>query len=132
MNPRVLIGVIAIVIFTSLLFLNFGNSISTYVGFAQAAGTDKTCHVVGAWDKSQPTEFSMDTKTFSFLMADEHGVSRKVIYSKPKPSNFDEADKIVVIGKMQGETFYASDMLLKCPSKYNDGSEAQFEPAQDA
>jgi two-component system chemotaxis sensor kinase CheA len=45
----------------------------------------------------------------------------------PKPNNFEQADRIVVIGEMQNGIFYANDMLMKCPSKYNDTDEAQFE-----
>jgi cytochrome c-type biogenesis protein CcmE len=130
MRPRLLLGIVGIIIFTSLLMLNFGNSISSYIGFDQAQNEGSIAHVVGAWDKEMPSGFSMQTKSFSFYMTDEYGATKKVIYSKAKPSNFDEADKIVVIGEMKGEIFYANDMLLKCPSKYNDANAAQFEPAE--
>lgn len=130
MRPRLLLGIVGIVIFTSLLMLNFGDSISSYIGFEQAADEGRVAHVVGSWEKDKPASFSMETKSFSFYMKDDYGTTRKVIYAKAKPSNFDEADKIVVIGEMKGEVFYANDMLLKCPSKYNDANAAQFEPAE--
>lgn len=127
---RLYIALLAIAVFSALLFQNFGNSISTYVNFQEAAGRGgKTAHVVGSWMKETPAEFSMETKTFSFSMKDEAGNICQVVYSKPKPSNFDQADKIVVIGAMKGGRFYASDMLLKCPSKYNDAKPAEFEKA---
>src|SRR5690606_9320570 len=123
--PRLIVGVIAIVAFTSLLLYNFGNSISTYTHFEEAAGRKSSnIHVVGMWDKAQPSGFSMDSRTFSFFMTDEVGNTRRVVYGNAKPSNFDQADKIVVIGEMRDDVFYAHDMLLKCPSKYNDGREA--------
>lgn len=131
MKPRLLIGVIAIVAFTSLLLYNFGNSISTYTDFETASGRNSTnLHVVGVWDKEQPSGFSMETRSFSFFMEDGLGNKRRVIYGNAKPSNFDDADQLVVIGEMRGDIFYAHDMLLKCPSKYNDGREADFEPAE--
>jgi cytochrome c-type biogenesis protein CcmE len=37
MKPKLILGVSAIVLFTSLLMYNFGTSISTYVTFEQAA-----------------------------------------------------------------------------------------------
>lgn len=123
MKPKLIIGIVAIVGFTSLLMYNFGNSISTYVNFEQAAGMEGA-HVVGTWDDSQDYGFSMKSKQFSFYMKDEAGNVRRVIYPKPKPNNFEDADRLVVIGEMQGDVFYANDMLMKCPSKYNDdGSE---------
>ena len=130
MKPRLIIGIVAITLFTSLLLYNFGNSISTYTNFEEAAGrTSTNIHVVGSWDKTQQSGFSMETKSFSFFMTDEQGNSSRVIYANAKPSNFDQADKLVVIGEMKNDVFYAHDMLLKCPSKYNDGREPEFERA---
>jgi cytochrome c-type biogenesis protein CcmE len=128
MKPKLIIGIIAIVGFTSLLMYNFGNSISTYVNFEQAAGMEGA-HVVGQWDDSQDYGFSMETKQFSFYMEDEDGNVRRVVYPKPKPNNFEEADQLVVIGKIQNGVFYANDMLMKCPSKYNNADEAEFQRA---
>ncbi|NIT61209.1 MAG: cytochrome c maturation protein CcmE, partial [Aliifodinibius sp.] len=79
---------------------NFGNSISTYVNFEQASDMEGA-HVVGQWDDSQDYGFSMETKQFSFYMEDEDGNVRRVVYPKPKPNNFEEADQLVVIGEME-------------------------------
>ena len=38
-----------------------------------------------------------------------------------KPQDFERSEQIVLIGKVQGDEFHASDILMKCPSKYNDG-----------
>ena len=131
MKPKVIIGVLLIVTFTSLLMYNFGNSISAYVDFDTAAQFgDRNVHVVGSRDTAQVASFSMQTKTFSFYMKDELGVSKRVLYSKPKPNNFDTAERLVVIGQFKNGVFYADEMLMKCPSKYNDASEAKFEKAE--
>lgn len=129
MKPKVIAGVVLIVTFTSLLLYNFGNSISAYVDFETAERFEQNVHVVGAWEKEQPHGFSMQTKTFSFYMKDEQGNVRRVIYSKPKPNNFDTAERLVVIGESKNGVFYANDMLMKCPSKYNNTTEAEFEKA---
>lgn len=131
MKPKVIVGVVLIVGFTSLLMYNFGNSISAYVDFKTAERLeDRNVHVVGFWDKTQPSGFSMATKTFSFHMTDEQGNTRRIIYSKPKPNNFDNAERLVVIGSFKNGIFYADDMLMKCPSKYNNASQAEFEKAE--
>lgn len=130
MKPRIIISLVAMTAFFSLLLVNFGQSISTYTDFKDADGrSSSNIHVVGVWDKQQPAQFSVEHKTFSFYMTDEKGTTRRVIYAYPKPSNFEQADKMVVIGEMKNEVFYAHEMLLKCPSKYNDGREPAFEKA---
>lgn len=128
MKPKVLVGVVAIVAFTSILFYNFGNSISTYVDFEQAEGR-QGAHVVGVWDSSKESGFSRESMQFSFYMEDQSGNIRKVIFPKPKPNNFEQADQLVVIGQMRGDVFYANDMLMKCPSKYNDPNALQMQAA---
>lgn len=121
MKPKVILGVVAIIGFTSLLFYNFGTSISTYVNFSQAENMSRSdnVHVVGTWDKSKPNGFSYETKTFTFYMKDLNGNEKKVVYSRPEPNNFKEAKRLVVIGRLKDNVFYANEMLMKCPSKYN-------------
>lgn len=130
MKIKVLLGVVAIIVFTSLVFYNFGNSISTYVDFEGAQGM-KGAHVVGTWDDTQEVYFNRETMQFSFWMTDETGNKRKVLYPRPKPNNFEQATQIVVIGEYRGDTdvFVANDMLMKCPSKYNDPSALEMQEA---
>ena len=54
------------------------------------------------------------------LHARRDGTLQKVRYNNPKPANFEEAEKVVVQGKNQGDVFVADNILVKCPSKYND------------
>jgi cytochrome c-type biogenesis protein CcmE len=130
MKPRIVLGVIAIVAFTSLLMYNFGNSISTYVSFEEA-GSMQNAHVVGKLAKEEPFGFSKETKKFTFHMKDEQGNVRKVIYPRPKPNNFEQATQLVVIGEMRNNVFYANEMLMKCPSKYNDANGAEFQKPEN-
>jgi cytochrome c-type biogenesis protein CcmE len=125
MKPKIIVGVLAIVFFTSLLMYNFGNSISTYVNFEEAAQRS-TSHVIGTWDSSQDHGFSRETMQFSFHMKDQDGNVRRVVYPRPKPNNFEQATQLVVIGEMRNNVFHASEMLMKCPSKYNDPSELEL------
>jgi cytochrome c-type biogenesis protein CcmE len=131
MNLKLIFGVAAIIGFTSLLMYNFGESISTYTNFEDAAEMN-SAHVAGVWDDTQDYGFSMENKLFTFYMKDEEGETRRVVYPKPKPNNFEQADRLVVIGEMRGETFYASDMLMKCPSKYNDADPSKFVNASES
>lgn len=128
MKPKVIVGVIAIIGFTSLLMWNFSESINSYASFKKA-GDLESAHVVGTWVSSKDYGFSFKEKQFTFYMKDEKGNVRKVIYPKPKPNNFEKAKKLVVIGSMHNGVFYAQDMLMKCPSKYNSLEEGEFKEA---
>ncbi len=125
MNVKLFLGISSIVLFTSLLMYNFGNSIDTYVNFEEAENRS-SAHVVGTWDDTKEWGFSRETMRFTFHMKDQDGNVRRVVYPRPKPNNFEQATQLVVIGEMKGNSFHANDMLMKCPSKYNDADEAEF------
>lgn len=131
MKPKLVLGIVAIVAFTSLLMYNFGESISTYTTFDTAAETG-SAHVPGTWDDTREYGFSKETKQFTFFMKDEAGNSKKVVYPKAKPNNFEQADRLVVIGEMKGDVFYANEMLMKCPSKYNDANPGEYTKASES
>lgn len=46
----------------------------------------------------------------------------KVVYTRPKPANFEQAVSLVAIGRydVTKGVFLADDMLVKCPSKYQE------------
>jgi cytochrome c-type biogenesis protein CcmE len=44
----------------------------------------------------------------------------KVIYHGSIPNNFESSTNIVVTGKYSDGNFHATDILTKCPSKYQD------------
>jgi cytochrome c-type biogenesis protein CcmE len=99
---------------------------STYASFAVAeANTGKVFHVVGKLDKTKPQEYNPQSNAnlFSFYLVDNEGKDCRVLLNKTKPQDFDRSEQIVVIGKMSGDEFHASDVLMKCPSKYNNPKE---------
>ena len=63
-----------------------------------------------------------DEGKFTFLLQDSSGQKILVIYSQPKPSNFEQAVSIVAIGNYDVKTgnFIAESLLVKCPSKYQE------------
>ena len=63
----------------------------------------------------------MDANVFTFYMVDNKGMECKVVLHKNKPQDFERSEQIVLIGQMNGQQFEASDILMKCPSKYNEG-----------
>ena len=129
-KKKTLVGLILLIGFTSLLFLNFGQQVGGYMGFAEAEATGAQAHVVGQWLEDQRYRYDPGSNVFSFHMRDEQGVVRQVNYYNPKPANFEDAEKLVIEGKAQGDVFVAEHILVKCPSKYND--ERGLQAAQGA
>lgn len=118
-----IIGIVIIAVAIGVIFVSLKNT-STYADFTEAmANPDKEYHVVGKLDKSMPQLYEprLNTDEFVFSMLDNKGISRQVVLHKSKPQDFEKSEQIVLIGKMQGEQFHASDILMKCPSKYSEG-----------
>lgn len=123
MKWKSIIGLVAMAGFAGMLLLNFGSQVSGYMNFEEAAQTGSKAHVVGTWVEDRPTQYDRSANVFSFYMRDQNGAVRKVRYSDPKPANFEQAEQVVVEGRMNGEAFSASHILVKCPSKYNNGKD---------
>lgn len=125
MKPKTIIGIALIAVFTVLMLRSFGEQVGGYMDFEQAAASQDRAHVVGQWERARPTTYDRDSNTFSFWMRDEAGAVREVRYANPKPANFEDAEQVVIEGKMAGDAFHAEHILIKCPSKYNDGRQFQ-------
>jgi cytochrome c-type biogenesis protein CcmE len=118
-----IVGIVVIAVAIGVIFTSLKSS-ATYADFAEAsANPDNEYHVVGKLDKNQPQVYDpkVNPDEFCFSMVDNKGVERKVVLEKSKPQDFERSEQIVLIGKMKGEEFHANDILMKCPSKYNNG-----------
>jgi cytochrome c-type biogenesis protein CcmE len=117
------IGIVIIALAIGVIFVSLKDT-STYADFTEAiSNPDKEYHVVGKLDKSQPQiyEPKINADQFMFSMIDNKGLSKRVVLHKSKPQDFEKSEQLVLIGKMEGQEFHANDILMKCPSKYNDG-----------
>jgi cytochrome c-type biogenesis protein CcmE len=122
MKKSHIIGIVVIAIAIAAIMSTVADS-STYASFRTAGeNPERTYHVVGHLEKDMPQEYhpEQDADLFSFYLKDNEGVEKKVLLQKAKPQDFEKSEQIVVIGKMQGDDFVAKEILMKCPSKYND------------
>lgn len=120
-----ILGIIIIAVAIGVIFISLKNT-STYADFAEAmSNPGREYHVVGKLDRSQPEVYEprVNPDEFRFSMTDNKGLTRPVVLHKSKPQDFDKSEQIVLIGEMEGETFHANDILMKCPSKYNDAGQ---------
>lgn len=125
MKKTHIIGIIVIAIAIGIIILSLGKT-STYASLTEAANEPGSeFHVVGKRDKDKDMVYEpkVDANKFSFYMVDNKGTECKVVLHKNKPQDFEHSEQIVLIGKMKmpENEFQASDILMKCPSKYNDG-----------
>jgi len=120
-----ILGIIVIAVAIGVIFVSLKNT-STYADFTEAiANPDTEYHVVGKLDKTQPQVYDprLNPDQFVFSMVDNKGVIKQVVLHKSKPQDFEKSEQIVLIGKMRDGNFHANDILMKCPSKYNDGQQ---------
>lgn len=116
-----IIGIAIIAIALAAIVSTISSS-STYASFATADSHEGSVyHVVGKLDtsKEQLYQPEVNANMFTFYLTDSEGHNKKVIYNNTKPQDFEKAEQIVIVGKSRGDAFIASDILMKCPSKYN-------------
>jgi cytochrome c-type biogenesis protein CcmE len=122
MKKTHIIGLIAIAIAIASLISIAGDA-STYTDFAAALQSPNATHqVVGHLSIEKEIVYNpeVDANSFTFFMKDEKGKEMKVLCQKEKPAEFERSEQIVLKGQMKGDLFVAHDILLKCPSKYQD------------
>ena len=118
-----IVGIVVIAVAIGVIFTSLKNTTS-YADFNEAtANPDKEYHVVGKLNKEKPQIYDpqVNPDEFTFTMVDNKGVEKTVVLHKNKPQDFERSEQLVLIGKMKGTEFHANDILMKCPSKYNDG-----------
>ncbi len=114
----VLIGIIAIAI--AMILVIYTDS-STYSTFTEAKEKDTELYVVGVLNKQKELiyEPTKDANHFSFYMYDNDSTECQVVFNGSKPQDIERSEQIVLTGRMDGDVFHASKILMKCPSKYN-------------
>lgn len=118
MRSKYIIGGIIIVIFTVWAGISFNTTLTPYVSIADAKASTATVQVKG--ERLGEGEFNVQSNLFVFKIRDEFGDVVKVVYDGAKPGNFDQASHVVCVGKYEKGVFHAKDLLVKCPSKYQE------------
>lgn len=117
MSPKYIVGAIIILVFLVFAGMNLGESLTPYVSIQEARVKGTKVQVKG--ERVEGSEkYDTERKTFNFKMADPSGEEVQVIYDGLRPSNFERATEVVAIGKYTNGEFLASELLIKCPSKY--------------
>lgn len=131
MKPLYIIGLIGIALAIGMIITTLGDA-SRYVSFDEACkmaknGNANKIHVVGTLKKNQKGNIVnvyydavKDPNYFKFTLIDNNKKEYPVIYRNPKPADFERSEQVVVVGSVIGEEFHAKEILMKCPSKYEE------------
>ena len=121
MKKSSIIGMIIIALAIAMIIVIYADS-STYSTFTQAKEKETELYVVGVLNKEKELYYepTVDANHFSFYMYDNDSTECKVVFRGSKPQDIERSEQIVLTGKMVGDEFHASKILMKCPSKYTE------------
>jgi len=129
MNNKYIFGGIIIVVFFGIMgYLLTETNIKYEEDFSQIEKSNGTIKATGSWVKEKNYQIDKQKQLFTFYMEDYKGKELKVVYKGAIPNNFESSTSVVVTGKYVNGNFHASDILTKCPSKY----ETTYEATQKA
>jgi cytochrome c-type biogenesis protein CcmE len=119
MKKSSIAGILIIALAIGIIISTYADS-STYGSFNDAKESTSELHVVGQLNKEKELFYDpkQDANYFAFYMRDNEGRESKVVFNGSKPQDFERSEQIVLTGKMVGNEFHASKILMKCPSKY--------------
>lgn len=121
MKPKYLVGALAALALIVTAVVTVQSKKIEYMDFHTAASRGSKAQIAGTWVKDQGCRYDPDRNEFSFSMRDEKGTVMPVVLEGAKPNNFEIALTVVATGRVDGNSFHASHLLTKCPSKYDSG-----------
>lgn len=131
MKKGYLIALVVIAIFVAVFVSTFGQA-SQYTTFDGAYelyenNDDQEVHVIGELVKNADGSLKdymyeplKDPNRCEFSIKDDSSRVERIILTMTKPTDFEKSEKVVVIGSFKNGIFVANNVLLKCPSKYED------------
>jgi cytochrome c-type biogenesis protein CcmE len=119
MRPKVIIASLVVIVFIIFGSYSFLQSNVEYTDVAGAMAKHKKVQLKGSWDKTKESSFNSATSQFTFYLVDDAGRECKVVLDGAAPNNFELATSVVAKGRYMDEGyFHATEVLTKCPSKY--------------
>jgi cytochrome c-type biogenesis protein CcmE len=113
-------GAIIVVFLGVMIYLFTQTNIQYESSFSKVAQSGKTIKATGVWVKEKSFQVDKAKDVFSFYMKDTQGNEMRVLYHGTMPNNFESSTSVVVTGKYNEGAFHATDILTKCPSKYEE------------
>jgi len=113
---------IAVIAIAIALLMSLSGDVGTYATFSEAIKTKQRVKIAGQLSKDKEMLYDpiKDPNYFSFYIKDSEGAEQKVVLLSEKPQDFELSEQVVLTGQMRDDEFVATEILLKCPSKYKD------------
>ena len=121
MKPKYIIGIVAALVLVVTAVLSVENTKIEYMDLKAAQASGRTAQIAGHWVKEKGQTYDADANEFRFTMADESGNQMPVVLHGAKPNNFEMSVSVVATGRVEDGTLQATNVLTKCPSKYESG-----------
>lgn len=119
-NKYIFGGAIIVVFLGVMIYLFTQTNIQYENNFSKVTQSEKTIKATGVWVKEKNYDYNKTDDIFTFYMKDNQGKELCVKYHGTIPNNFESSTSVVVTGKYANGVFHASEILTKCPSKYQE------------
>tara|TARA_Y100000589_G_scaffold86881_1_gene80920 strand:+ start:309 stop:701 length:393 start_codon:yes stop_codon:yes gene_type:complete len=115
----VLLILVALLVGLLVFTYSSSNQSVTFTQAAEKSGVEVT--ITGTLYKEEPVIYNPkeNASLTKFHMEDSKGQIMEVHLQMAKPQGLLQSESIVIDGSYSNGIFHATDMLLKCPSKYN-------------
>jgi cytochrome c-type biogenesis protein CcmE len=107
--------------------ISYTGDLSSYETVASAKQKQgKFVNLIVKMDKSIPVDYDpvKDPNLLKFHVQDSLGGKISVVYHNTMPTDMEKSERLVLKGKVQGDVFECSAIVMKCPSKYKDNPNA--------
>ncbi len=123
MKPAYIIALLILVVTAGVTLFSFSSAVAQHVTVAQAMSRPGEMVQVPGKIVKESVVYDSQAGQLRFDIVEPNGTARMpVVYAQPKPENFDSAVSVEAIGQYKDGRFQATNLLVKCPSKYSDQS----------
>ncbi len=131
---KIQIVIIVVIAVTVGVIISTISDSSTYTSFDQAVQNPGTEYqVVGVLNLDKEMSYDPEESPyFTFYIVDNNGKEEFVKFKGSKPQDFERSDQVVLTGQYIDEEFIASKILMKCPSKYNNGEDIEVKATSES
>lgn len=119
-------GVVIVLAILYLIYTGIQSSAAYFLTIDElqsqaVAYEDRQVRVSGMVDETS-IDYQSSELILRFEIMGENGERLPVVFNGPKPDQMREGAEAIVEGTFDGQEFAAQNLMLKCPSRYEDGT----------
>lgn len=121
-----IIGAVVVVLAMIMAMYSFKSTLTAYVSVSEAKVSRRPVQVAGIVVGGSK-RYDLQNNVLVFTLREDSGDEMAVEYDGHKPANFDDVTKVVSTGKYnkKRQVFVARELLVKCPTKYEERVKAE-------